>query len=290
MNGKMQALIHDPTEDRRLAAAAKNGDLEALDALVRRHQAWVFHLAHRMLWNRADAEDATQEILIKAVTRLTSFEGRSEFRTWLYRIASNHLLDRCRAAKSFDAVARTLADIPDEDIPDPNTTGVERSLLVEEAKIACTTGILLCLEPRQRMAFLVGEVLGVTDDVGAEVLETSPVNFRQILSRARRTLYEFLQRQCGLVNDRNACRCANKTRGFIDRGFVAPARLQFVSERVAAVRDLANDRCNEIQELERRYAEIFRGEPLLRAPDHAARIHTLLQQTGLKRASTSRSK
>ncbi|HUL75066.1 MAG TPA: RNA polymerase sigma factor, partial [Vicinamibacterales bacterium] len=162
----MQELGHDPAEDRRLATAAQEGDLQALDALVRRHQAWVFHLAQRMLWNRADAEDATQEILIKVLTRLHGFEGRSEFRTWLYRIASNHLIDRCRAAKSFDAVARTLAEIPDADVPDSGVTGIEQRLLVEEAKIACTTGILLCLEPRQRMAFLIGEVLGVTDDVG----------------------------------------------------------------------------------------------------------------------------
>src|SRR4051812_43911647 len=116
----MQAFIHDPAEDRRLASAAQSGDLSSLDALVRRHQAWIFHIAQRMLWNRADAEDATQEILIKAVTSLHGFEGRSEFRTWLYRIAGNHLIDRCRSAKSFDAVARALASIPDEEIPDPN--------------------------------------------------------------------------------------------------------------------------------------------------------------------------
>jgi len=277
----MRALIHDPEEDRRLASAARNGDVEALDALVRRHQAWIFHLAQRMLWNRADAEDATQEILLKAVTRLDSFEGRSEFRTWLYRIASNHLLDRCRTVKAFETVARTLADIRDEDVPDPASTCVETSLLVEEAKIACTTGILLCLEPRQRMAFLIGEVLGVPDDVGAEVLETSPVNFRQILSRARRALYAFLQRQCGLVDQANACRCARKAKGFIDRGIVSPARLPFVTGRLAAVRDVANDRFHEIQELERRYADIFREQPLLAAPDHAARLRELLQRTGL---------
>jgi RNA polymerase sigma factor (sigma-70 family) len=280
----VQALIHDPTEDLRLAAAAQKGDLDALDALVRRHQAWILHIAQRMLWNRADAEDATQEILIKAITRLNSFEGRSEFRTWLYRIASNHLLDRCRSAKSFEGVARTLAEIPDEDIPDPNGTQVEIALLVEEAKIACTTGILLCLEPRQRMAFLVGEVLGVKDDVGAEVLDTSPANFRQILSRARRSLYGFLQQQCGLVDHQNPCRCANKTMGFIDRGFVSAARLQFVSERLIPVRDVATDRFNEIQELERRYAEVFRDQPLIAAPDHAQLLRELLQLIGLQRS------
>lgn len=280
----MQMLVHDPAEDRRLAAAAQQGDLESLDALVRRHQAWIFHLAQRMLWNRADAEDATQEILIKVVTRLNSFEGRSELRTWIYRIASNHLLDRCRAAKSFEAVAGTLADIEDADVPDPRATGVERRLLVEEAKAACTTGMLLCLEPRQRLAFLIGEVLGVSDDVGAEVLETTPTNFRQILSRARRALYDFLQKQCGLVDRDNPCRCANKAAGFIDRGIVSPERLQFVTTPVARIHDLAAGRVDDIQELERRYAEIFREQPLLSPPDQASQLRALLQQTGLQRS------
>lgn len=281
----IQAFIHDPVHDRHLAAKAREGDPQALDELVRRHQVWIFHIAQRMLWNRADAEDATQEILIKAITRLHSFEGRSEFRTWLYRIAGNHLLDCCRSAKSFQGVARTLAAIPDEDIPDPNGTRLETSMLIEEAKIACTTGILLCLEPRQRLAFLIGEVLGVKDDVGAEVLETSRANFRQILSRARSDLYGFLQQQCGLVNQENPCRCAKKTRGFIDRGFVSPDRPQFVTERLVDVRSaVASDRFHEIQDLERRYAGIFREQPLLAPPDHAARLRELLRQTGLQQS------
>jgi hypothetical protein len=144
--------------------------------------------------------------------------------------------------------------------------------------------MLLCLEPRQRIAFLIGEVLGVTDDVGAEVLETSPGNFRQILSRARKTLYGFLQRHCGLADEHNRCRCARKTKGFIDRGFITPTRLQFVRERIAPVRTYARSRVDDIQELESRYADIFRDEPLLSPPDRAARLRALLQQTGLNRS------
>jgi len=74
-------------------AKAQGGDLDALDALVRRHQSWVFNLALRMVWRREVAEDAKQEILIKAVTKLSTFAGKSAFRTWLYRIAINHLLN-----------------------------------------------------------------------------------------------------------------------------------------------------------------------------------------------------
>ena len=278
----MQDLIHDDTADAALLERAKNGDREALDHLIRRHQPWVLHIAQRMLWNRADAEDATQEIFIKAITHLGGFEQHSGFRTWLYRIAGNHLLDRCRSSKTFAGLAEALNQIPDADLPDPNSTRLETALLVEEAKIACTTGILLCLEPRQRLAFILGEILGVKDDVGAEVLATTAVNFRQILSRARRELYGFLKQQCGLVNESNPCRCANKTRGFIEKGIVDPARPQFIDNRLVEIRRLAPDRFRELQDLERRHAEIFRDQPLLAPRNQAALLRDLLQKSGVR--------
>src|SRR4051812_32969960 len=100
----MDFLQPDDALDLRLVTAAQSDDREALDELIRRHQPWLLHIAQRMLWNRADAEDAAQEILIKAVTKLATFQQRSSFRTWLYRIAANHLLDRSRT-KSFDQLA-----------------------------------------------------------------------------------------------------------------------------------------------------------------------------------------
>jgi len=75
--------------DETLIASALRGDMISMDTLVRRHQSWIFNLALRMVWRRDAAEDATQEILIKAVTKLSTFAGSSAFRTWLYRIAVN---------------------------------------------------------------------------------------------------------------------------------------------------------------------------------------------------------
>src|SRR5215470_8031075 len=76
-----------------LARDAIDGDHDALDRLVRALQSDVYGLALRMLWNREDAEDATQEILVRVVTRLSQFDFRSRLRTWVYRVAVNHLLD-----------------------------------------------------------------------------------------------------------------------------------------------------------------------------------------------------
>jgi RNA polymerase sigma factor (sigma-70 family) len=89
-----QGISNDSTIlDEELVAKAQAGDRDALERLVRRHQGWVFNIALRMMWRRDLAEDATQEILIKVVTKLSTFRAQSQFRTWLYRIAINHVLN-----------------------------------------------------------------------------------------------------------------------------------------------------------------------------------------------------
>ena len=86
-------------------------------------------------------------------------------------------------------------------------------------------GMLLCLDRKQRLIFMLGEILGATDTVGGEVLEISAYSLRQRLARARRDLHSFMNDQCGLVNKRNPCRCPKKTRGFIEHGHVDPHQL-----------------------------------------------------------------
>ena len=75
------------------ARQAVGGDRDALDRLVRALQGDIYGLALRMLWNREDAEDATQEILVRTATRLSQFDFRSKLKTWVYRIAVNYILD-----------------------------------------------------------------------------------------------------------------------------------------------------------------------------------------------------
>ena|SRR5579859_2510528 len=90
--------MNDATPVEELARRAIAGDRAALEALVRALQVDIFALALRMLWNREDAEDATQEILVRAVTRLSGFDFRSHLKTWVYRVAVNYLLDAKKSA------------------------------------------------------------------------------------------------------------------------------------------------------------------------------------------------
>ena len=68
------------SEDLELVRRAQAGQREALEQLIARHQAWIYNIALRMVYLPEDAEDATQEILIKVITKLSTFEGRSRSR------------------------------------------------------------------------------------------------------------------------------------------------------------------------------------------------------------------
>lgn len=273
--------------DQELVRLANGGSEAALEALIARHQPWIYNLALRMVLSPADAEDATQEILIKLLTRLSTFDGRSTLRTWLYRVALNHLLNmKRRGAESrsltFAQYGRNLDETPDADLPDPREVPVDAQLLIAEARIGCTSGMLLCLDREQRLVFILGSIFGVSDAVGAELLEISRDNFRQKLSRARRDLRNFMQDKCGLVNASNPCRCAKKTRGFIDAGHIDPANLRFARERVTHVRDVAERAADEIAGLDAAYAEVYRDHPFQTSPDSVARVRELLNRPDIR--------
>ncbi|WP_373652169.1 RNA polymerase sigma factor [Schlesneria sp. DSM 10557] len=263
------AEVVDESTDEDLIQQAISGSRSSLEKLVLRHQAWIYNIAVRMVFHPQDAEEVTQEVLIKILTHLSTFRGKSRFRTWLYQITTNHILNMKRRGaelptQTFSSYAAAINEVPDLDLPDPENVPVDVPLLVEEAKLACTTGMLLCLDRHERLVFTLGEIFGVSDQVGGEILELTPANFRQCLSRARRDLYHFMNRQCGLVNASNPCRCPKKTRGFIEAGHVDPHRLQFVPFRAQQIRDAADATAQVIDSaVEQQSAELFRSQPFL---------------------------
>jgi RNA polymerase sigma factor (sigma-70 family) len=274
----------DESTDIELIEQATQGNREALEKLILRHQAWIYNIAVRMVFHTQDAEEVTQEVLVKAITRLSTFKGESQFRTWLYRITGNHVLNMKRRrgeadAQTFSVYADAINDIPDFDLPDPKSVPVDVPLLVEEAKISCTTGMLLCLDRKQRLIFTLGEIFGVSDVIGSEILEMSADNFRQSLSRARRDLYQFMHGQCGLINPNNPCRCAKKTRAFIEAGHVDPNNLQFVPEHLRRINEAAEGVTRTIEKtVDERYAVIFREQPFLEAKDQVGWLRQLLDK------------
>lgn len=208
-----------------LARRAADGDREALSALVREIQHPMYRLALRFLGDPDDAQDGCQEILIRIITRLGTFEGRSKFSTWAYTVAVRSLLrTRRRLHESSVRGAEPYAAFLDAGLSDadPTLEEAEFRLLSEEVRISCTYGMLLCLPRPQRAAYLLADVLGLTDAEGAEILGCGREAFRQRVSRARRTIRSVIDDRCGLVDPANPCRCGrqianSEAAGILDR-------------------------------------------------------------------------
>ena len=274
----------DCADDLELLSRAKSGDRDQLELLLTLHLPWIFNLSIRMLHRRADAEDATQEILLKTIKALPQFRGEAKFRTWLYRIAVNHLLsvrkpkwDACNSVCSFEMASAGLRKVPDLDPPDPRTVPVPIEILNEETGNNCLIGTLLCLDGRQRIVFILGEIFQISDQVGADICEVSAVNFRQILSRARRDLYQYLRDNCSLVDQKNDCKCARKTRAFIQAGFVDPNKLEFTQTHVRKVREVAAQCAPELNNAYiHTAASVYRNHPFYEPSEQTAILRRVL--------------
>jgi RNA polymerase sigma factor (sigma-70 family) len=266
-----------------LVDQARNGDRDALERLVQCIQDRIYGVAVRMLWHPEDAQDATQEILIRIVTHLGTFRGESGFITWAYRVAANYLLTARKGR--IEAQGYTFARFGEEleeGLSDELPSGeqrTEQSLLLEEVKIGCTLGMLSCLDRPHRLAYILGEILEMDGEEAAGILEIEPATFRKRLSRARSDIIAFTRAKCGLVNPRRPCRCRRRVGRALQLGRVDPDHLLFASdaERARGFGQVVA----EIRRLEeaRRAAALYRSHPDLFAPqDFAGAIRGLLSR------------
>ncbi len=246
-----------------LVARARSGDRRALDELLGEMKDLVYNLSIRMLGSPADAADASQEIMIRLVTGLDKFRGESSFRTWVYRVASNQLLTtRKRNAEtrmeSFEEMTAKLDEGVAADLPPP-----EDQLLLNEAKLICTSAMLLCLDRDHRLAFILGEVLELPTEEGAAVLEISGDAFRKRLSRARSRVEGFTNDTCGLVNPERPCRCGKQVARAVAGGYVDPKRLTWATQQTRKGKQTNVDEINQIMDA----VALMRSTPTFAAPD-----------------------
>ena len=276
------------TEDETLIIEALGGHKHALEVLIKKHQGWIFNLALTFTGDSDEAADIMQEVLIKVVTKLSTFHQKSKFRTWLYRIIKNHFLNMKRGKNettplSFDDFGQGLDRIPDESLSNYSFE-VENKLLVKEAKISCMKGMLLCLDREQRLIYIIGELFEFPDSVGSEIMEITKANFRVKLHRAKKQLYNFMNRKCGLVNKKNPCRCARKTAGFIQLGYVDPKNLHFQKNRISEINKVIDKKLESYSgEVEEKYRALFQEHPFLESPDKLASIKKLLSSEEIKK-------
>src|SRR5690349_4822177 len=108
-------------DDNTLIDRAIEGDKKALEQLLERYRDWIFNVSLSFVAHRDDALDITQEVLIKIVTKLSTFRKESDFKTWVYRIVKNHFLNMKRKkwemySMTFESFAKDLDEIPDEEL------------------------------------------------------------------------------------------------------------------------------------------------------------------------------
>jgi RNA polymerase sigma factor (sigma-70 family) len=254
-----------------LAQDAKGGDREALETLICKIQTPIFRMAFRMLGYPEDAEDAAQEILIKVITHLGDFRGESSFKSWLYRVACNHLLNtRKRRAERMNIDFDLWEELIHVDSPTSGSDALpdaEKALLVEEVRIGCTQGMLQCLDRDHRMAVILGEIFEVTSQEGAFILDITPETFRKRLSRGRQRIHAFMRKNCTLINQSAPCRCRDQvdrdlTTGWIDRKDLHFAKyFSSPEEQARVLQGLA-----EMEEMAR-MTHIFRQYPAYQSPE-----------------------
>ena len=248
-----------------LVQKANKGDRKSLENVVIKVKDYIYNLSLKMLLYPEDAEDATQEILIRMITHLSTFNHKSKFTTWVYTIATNYLLTvRSKKTKAFAMPFddyEKLIDSGQSDVVKYTKNEGELSLLEEEVKVSCTQGLLLCLNSVDRMVYVLSEILGFNSVEGAEIMKISAVNFRKKLSRSRIKIRNFLNNKCGLANKKNPCRCNKKIDFLIQQKIINPKGLRFANFSQRSI-----DVVNKLGELEVSMA-IYRSVPSAEAPE-----------------------
>jgi RNA polymerase sigma factor (sigma-70 family) len=271
-------MSREPILDQ-LVEQAREGNKEALEAVVQVLQDRIYNLALRMLWHPSDAEDATQEILLKVITHLSQFRHESTFTTWVYQIATNHLFTtRRRRAEAAPLTSAFIGDVLETAEAEraqarpvlESQDGVEQELLVKDLQLRCTLGMLLCLDREHRLAYILSEVFEVSSAQGTSILMISESAFRKRVSRARARLRGCMESHCRLVGEAQECNCVRHlNQSSSDEQRRLATLLTTYPLKVSALQPDAGllAQAHELGQLER-VAAIFRSHPSFAAPDH----------------------
>ncbi|NOZ31710.1 MAG: RNA polymerase sigma factor [Alphaproteobacteria bacterium] len=206
-----------------LVRRAVSGDAGALDKILSAAMRPFYNLALRMLQNHEDAEDATQEALIRVATKLDRFRGDAKFSTWAFTIATRCVLDFANGrARRANLTAKEFAADLQTGLSPTASSDPEAALMASQVKLGCCRAMLQVLGGDLRIAYVLGEILGLEQAEAAAAIGVSPAAFRQRLTRARARLRAVLKSNCGIYEPANACRCSARVAPALALGRLAP--------------------------------------------------------------------
>ena len=171
-------------DDGLLVEQAKEGDRRAFSELVRRHRAVVYRTCYRVLGNREDAKDASQEAFLRAYRKLDTFRGDSAFKTWMLRLAMNVSLNERSRREPPRADAASAEAIASPEVP-------EAELMKSEVVVQIHKALQL-VQPNHRAAVVLRDLEGLTYQETAETLEIAEGTVKSWVHRGRKQLKELL--------------------------------------------------------------------------------------------------
>jgi RNA polymerase sigma-70 factor (ECF subfamily) len=161
--------------DRVLVDAARAGDVDAFEVLVRRHEGRVYRVALRLLGSDADAQDATQETFVRAWRGLGRFRGESAVSTWLYRIVTNRCLNVVAARRPVEGLDPEL----------PSVGGDPAEFAERRERFAVVARQVASLPPDQRAVLVLRDFEGLSYEEVAAALKVSVAAVKGRIHRAR---------------------------------------------------------------------------------------------------------
>jgi RNA polymerase sigma-70 factor, ECF subfamily len=179
--------------DEALVARAKAGDLVALEELFNRYRNQVFSLAYRMTGSPSDAEDLCQEIFLQIMRKIGSFEGRSSFSTWLYRVSMNRSRDYLRRKKRSPELLSQEGDPPEQHEPNAATSGGLESVAIASEAQRLVQEALMELPLSLRAPLVLHELEGMQYHEVAGMLKLPVGTVKSRIFRARIKLAEILE-------------------------------------------------------------------------------------------------
>lgn len=179
--------------EKKIIEKVLGGDANAFEELVLKYEKTVYNLALRMVGDRDDASDMTQEAFIKAYGSLSSFRGDSKFSVWIYRITTNVCLDFLRSKSRKQQVSLTVSDDDEDaqlDIPDPSSDPEQQ--LMQKMSMQSVEEGLKTLPDKQRQILVMRELGGMSYAEIGKALSLEEGTVKSRIFRARKRLCTFL--------------------------------------------------------------------------------------------------
>ena len=230
----------------------------------------IYNLSLRYLNDFDEANDATQDILIKIYNNYNKLREKEKFVSWSLTIATNHLINLKRVNKRFQHLS---FDIMEQDCniqfatnAEPSIFNSENDVLLAELKISCTQAMLMCLSKDERMIYILSSMFEQNSSQGAQIMNISREAYRKKLSRTKNKLRNFLENNCGLINKTATCKCRNRINYALETHRISRERLSFASPEHIGVSFEIKDFINTMDNLEH-YSDVFKTNPDMELPD-----------------------